>query len=181
MKFLVGDCRNLDLGTQCDGAICLYDVVGSFPRDADNKAIVQGEASHIKPGGRLLMSVLNRGLVEEQAIHRGAIGDNLDALMKLQPSNTMQKTGEIFNPQFYFYDNFTGVIYRKEQFTLDDNIPWEPIVRDRRYTADELQLLCRSVGIDPVWTRHVRMGQWDDNLAANDPNAKEVLLLGESR
>jgi 2-polyprenyl-3-methyl-5-hydroxy-6-metoxy-1,4-benzoquinol methylase len=180
-KFFVGDCRNLDLREQFDGAICLYDVVGSFPHDPDNKAILQGVANHIKHGRRLLMSVLNRGLVEAQAIHRGAIGDNLDALLRLQPSNTMQKTGEIFNPQYYFYDSTSGVVYRKEQFTLDDNIPCELIVRDRRYDADELQSLCRSVGIEPLWTRHVRMGQWDDNLAAHDPNAKEVLLLGQAR
>ena len=180
-QFIVGDCRNLALGRKFDGAICLYDVVGSFPHNADNNALLQGVANHIRPGGRLLMSVLNRGLVEAQAIHRGPIGDNLDTLLRLQPSNTMQKTGEIFNPQYYFYDSTTGVVYRKEQFTLDNNIPCELIVRDRRYTADELHSLCRSVGIEPLWTRHVRMGKWDDHLAAHDPNAKEVLLLGESR
>ncbi|HWG43782.1 MAG TPA: methyltransferase domain-containing protein [Gemmataceae bacterium] len=181
VQFRAGDCRDLNLGTQFDGAICLYDVVGSFPRDEDNKTILQGVARHIKPNGRLLMSVLNRGLVEAQAIHRGAIGENLDTLRQLPPSSTMQKSGEIFDPRYYFYDNITGVVYRKEQFIFDNNIPCELIVRDRRYTASELQSLCLSVGIEPIWTRHVRMGQWDDDRAADDLKAKEVLLLGKSR
>ena len=93
----------------------------------------------------------------------------------------MEKSGEIFDPHYYFYDDIAGIVYRKEQFAFDENIPCELIVRDRRYAAGELQSLCRSVGIESLWVRHVRMGRWDDDLAPHDPRAKEVLFLGESR
>jgi 2-polyprenyl-3-methyl-5-hydroxy-6-metoxy-1,4-benzoquinol methylase len=179
VQFRHADCRTLRLDTTFDGALCLYDVVGSFPQEEDNKAILAGIARHMKPGSRILMSVLNRGLVEAEAIQRGPIRDNLQALLQLPPSSTMQESGEIFKPQFYLYDNAAGIVYRKEQFKLDDNIPCELIVRDRRYFADELRSLCASVDIRPLWARHVRMGRWDDDLSANDTKAKEVLLLGQ--
>src|SRR4051794_23528480 len=104
------------------------------------------------------MSVLNRGLVEAEAVNRGPIGDRLNALLQLPPSTTMQQTGEIFNPKYYLYDNESGVVYRKEQFKLDGEIPCELIVRDRRYSAGELSDVCRVMGIETLWTRHVRMG-----------------------
>jgi 2-polyprenyl-3-methyl-5-hydroxy-6-metoxy-1,4-benzoquinol methylase len=180
-EFVKADCRMLDLGRQFDAALCLYDVVGSFPKDEDNIALLRGVTTHLKPDGPLLMSVLNRGLVEAQAVHRGRIRDSLAALLGLPPSQTMQKSGEIFNPQYYLYDPDTGVVYRKEQFKLDEQIPCELIVRDRRYTAEELGHLCRSAGVDPVWVRHVRVGHWEDNFPPDDPQAKEVLLLGKKR
>jgi SAM-dependent methyltransferase len=174
--FIEADCRSLDLGRHFDAALCLYDVVGSFPKDEDNLALLRGVTKHLARGGPLLMSVLNRGLVEAQAIHRGPIRESLPALLHLPPSTTMQKTGEIFNPQYYLYDPETGVVYRKEQFKLDDDIPCELVVRDRRYDAAELASLCRDAGVEPVWVRHVRMGRWAEDLAPAD--AKEVLLLG---
>lgn len=181
VKVVEADCRTLDLGVEFDGAICLYDVVGSFPEDDDNLAILKRVAHHLKVGGRLLISVLNRGLMEAHAIHKGRIKENLDKFLELKPSNIMQKTGEIFNPQYLFYDPFTGVVYRKEQFELDNNIPCELVVRDRRYGAEELKDICRSVGIEPIWARNVRGGQWETNLPPDDNGAKEVLLLGERR
>jgi SAM-dependent methyltransferase/GNAT superfamily N-acetyltransferase len=174
--FIEVDCRSLDLGRHFDAALCLYDVVGSFPKDEDNLALLRGVTKHLARGGPLLMSVLNRGLVEAQAINRGPIRQSLPALLRLLPSTTMQKTGEIFNPQYYLYDPETGVVYRKEQFKLDDDIPCELVVRDRRYDAAELESLCRDAGVEPAWVRHVRMGRWDEDLAPAD--AKEVLLLG---
>lgn len=180
-EFIEADCRTLDLGRHFDAALCLFDVVGSFPKDEDNLALLRGVTKHVSPGGRLLISVLNRGLVEAQAVNRGRIRDSLSALLRLPPSHTMQKSGEIFNPQYYLYDPESGVVYRKEQFKLDDEIPCELIVRDRRYTAEELESLCRKADVDPVWARHVRVGHWEDDFPPNDPQAKEVLLLGKKR
>src|SRR5258708_1048688 len=119
------------------------------------------------------MSVLKPGVVEAEGLHRGPIRDTLPTLLRLQPSTTMQKTGEIFNPNFYLYDPESGVVYRKEQFKLDGDIPCELIVRDRRYAAAELAEMCRQAGVEPVWTRHVRMGGWGEDLAPGDHNAKE--------
>jgi SAM-dependent methyltransferase/GNAT superfamily N-acetyltransferase len=179
VRFLQGDCRTLALAERFDGAICLYDVIGSFPSDADNLAILQNVARHLKPGGRLLLSVLNRGLVEAQAIHKGPVLENLDALLKLPASKIMQTSGEIFDPNYYFFDHNTSLVYRKEQFTQGDRLPAELIVRDRRYGGNELAELCRSVGIEPLWVRHVRMAHWGHDYPPSDPDAKEVLLLGE--
>jgi hypothetical protein len=151
-------------------------VVGSIPKDEDNLALLRGVTKHLARGSPVLMSVLNQGLVEAQAIHPGPIRQSLPVLLRLPPSTTMQRTGEIFNPQYYLYDPETGVGYRKEQFKMDDDIPCELVVRDRRYDAVELKSLCRGAGVEPVWVRHVRMGRWDEDLAPAE--AKEILLLG---
>ena len=93
----------------------------------------------------------------------------------------MRTSGEIFDPQHYFFDPNTSLVYRKEQFAGDQYLPSELIVRDRRYSGAEIQEMCRSVGIAPLWVRHVRKGHWDEDYSPTDPHAKEILLLGEKR
>ena len=180
VRFAQRDARTLELGEQFDAVLCLYDVIGSFPDDVDNERIVSGLGRHLKPGGRALISVLNRGLVEATATHRGAIRDHLDEFLGLPPSGTMERTGEIFDPAHLFFDPTTSLVYRKEQFT-HGGLPCELVVRDRRYGKEELEAICRQSGIEPVWSRHVRMGHWDDDYPPGDNHAKEVLLLGVKR
>jgi hypothetical protein len=38
-----------------------------------------------------------------------------------------------------------------------------------------------AAGLDVLWSRYVKAGQWDVELNAEDDNAKEVLLLCEAR
>ncbi len=177
VEFILDDCRTFDLRRQFDAAICLYDVVGSFPKDEDNDMLLRGVVRHLAQGAPLLLSVMNRALVEAEAVNRGPIRDRLKALLELPPSTTMQESGEIFNPKFYLFDPETGVVYRKEQFKLDDEIPCELIVRDRRYFAAELTAKCAEAGVETMWTRHVRRG-WKEDFQPGERGAKEVLLLG---
>src|SRR5579864_1079687 len=60
--FMVGDCRDIELGDSFDAAICIYDVIGTYAEDADNLAILRNLARYVKPGGHVLLSVMNMEL-----------------------------------------------------------------------------------------------------------------------
>ncbi len=87
----------------------------------------------------------------------------------------METTGEVFDPEHYLIDRDTRIVYRKEQFEAGSSLPQELLVRDRRYTSDDIELLCRRSGLDVVWCRFVKSGAWDQSLPADD--AKEILVL----
>jgi 2-polyprenyl-3-methyl-5-hydroxy-6-metoxy-1,4-benzoquinol methylase len=173
--FVIGDCRKVALGTQFDAAICLYDVVGSYVEEADNFSILKNLVKHLKPGGLALISVMNMELTEHNAKHWFSISSEPDKLLALRPSNTMERSGEVFDPEYYMIERETGVVYRKEQFEGGTGLPEELIVRDRRYTSTQIRDLCCSAGLDVIWHKFVRAGRWQDELDKYE--GKEVLLF----
>ncbi len=176
-RFEVADCRNVEMQEKFDAGLCVYDVIGSYADDGDNRLLVENLARHIKDGGFILLSVMNLELTERGARNWFSINEDPDKLLNLPPSNTMEKTGEVFNPDFYLIDRDTKLVYRKEQFFEGDSLPVELVVRDRRYTKEQIENLCRSVNLEIVWSRFVRAGKWREPLDRNDDRAKEILVL----
>lgn len=179
VRFKVGDCRTAHLGEEFDAVLCLYDVIGTFPDDRENDAIIARVAEHVRTGGRVLVSVMNLELTESQAKYSGDVFANPDLLTQLPPSRTMQETGNIFNPDYYLVDPVSSIVYRKEQFEDDALLPTEVVVRDRRYRRGELIEKFSEVGIRQIGSWYVQAGRWDVPLDARDPRAKEILFLGE--
>jgi len=178
-KFEVGDFRTLDLGQQFDCIVCLYDVIGSFARRRDNLDMIQNIARHLAPGGRAVVSVLNMELTEAVALHRFSLKQEPNRLLDLLPSPTMQETGDIFNPEFFMIESDENVVYRKEQFRRDGKLDAELVVRDRRYTREEIKSLFQVAGLNIQRIRCVQSGKWDIPLQSTDPKAKEILLVCE--
>lgn len=178
VRFDVGDCRTAHLGEAFDAVLCLYDVIGTFPDDRENDAIIARIAEHVRPGGRVLVSVMNLELTESQAKYSGDVFADPGLLTRLPPSRTMQETGNIFDPDFYLVDPVSSIVYRKEQFEDDALLPTEVVVRDRRYRREELVQKFEAVGIRHIWSRYVQAGRWETPLSATDPKAKEILFLG---
>jgi 2-polyprenyl-3-methyl-5-hydroxy-6-metoxy-1,4-benzoquinol methylase len=176
-SFLMADCRNLHLGQSFDAAICLYDVVGSYTDEDHNFSLIQNLERHLKSDGYLLLSVMNMELTERRAQNWFAIDSDPDKLLTLPPSNRMESSGEVFNPKYYLIDRKTKIVYRKEQFVEGDDLPAELLVRDRRYTKQQIEELCTRAGLDVVWSRFVRAGHWNESLEADDDRAKEILVL----
>ena len=105
-------------------------------------------------------------------------------LLALPPSRIMETTGDVFDPEFYMLDEDSNVVYRREQFKAGRDLPAELIVRDRRFSREEIEAMCAESGLDVVWTRFVRAGRWerwDDPLDEHDDRAKEILLLCRAR
>lgn len=62
INFVRGDMRELDFDAQFDGAYCLFSTFGYFD-DETNKKTVANIARALRPGGRLLIEILNRDYV----------------------------------------------------------------------------------------------------------------------
>lgn len=175
--FQAGDFRSLDLNQQFDCIICVYDVIGSFARRSDNLNLVRNIEKHLAPGGYAVISVLNMELTDEKATQRFSLEKEPNRLLDLSPSPTMQTTGDIFKPDFYMIETDDNVVYRKEQFSEDGKLAAELVVRDRRYTQEEIGGLFHARKLHTKYIRCVQSGRWEKPLEPTDPKAKEILLV----
>ena len=175
--FKEGDCRIIDLEQEYDTVLCLYDVIGSFADENENLKILKNIYKHTKKQGNALISVMNYELTEINAKHTFDFEEKPDDIFNIPPSSIMESTGDIFNPDHYTIDKKTHIVYRREQFTSGSNLPRELIVRDKRYTQEEIMNLCKSVGFKVIFSRYVQAGRWDTELQPTDEKAKEILLL----
>jgi SAM-dependent methyltransferase len=62
INFVRGDMRELDFDAQFDGAYCMFSTFGYFD-DETNKKTVANIARALKPGGRVMIEILNRDYV----------------------------------------------------------------------------------------------------------------------
>ena len=62
INFVRGDMRELDFEAQFDGAYCLFSTFGYFD-DETNKKTIANIARALRPGGRVLIEILNRDYV----------------------------------------------------------------------------------------------------------------------
>lgn len=175
IKFLEADCRFIELG-ECDAAICLYDVIGSFVQLDDNQKIINNIAKHLKIGGIAIISVMNFELTAKRAKHKFSFLKEPNELLKLSPSTIMEHTGDVFQEDFMMVDEKTQIIYRREQFIEGRCLPKELLVRDRRFTMDEIASMCEKAGLQVLFSRYVSAANWDRPLCATDDHAKEILL-----
>lgn len=122
---------------------------------------------------------MNMELTINIAKHKGSIKKDPKKFIKMKPSNTMMMTGNIYNPEFYFWDTDTDLIYRKEQFERDGLLSAEYIIRDKRYTMSEILEYVQSAGFSVVLKRYVRAGKFAESLKPKDLKAKEILIIAQ--
>ena len=177
--FIHADCRSVNLNKEFDVIICLYDVIGSFIDNNDNMKILENTVSHLKDNGHMVISVMNYELTKANAKHTFILASEHNKLLELSASKTMEETGDIFNPEYYMIDTETNIVYRREQFVQGGQLPQEFIVRDVRYTKDQIEKMCESVGLKVLSSSYVQAGKWERDLHPTDPKAKEILLVCE--
>ena len=179
INFSISDCRKYKKYHKYSYGLCLYDVVGSFSNEKENIRILKNLYYSLKFHGRAIISVMNMELTEKIAKKSNILNvyKNPQKLFKLKATNTMQKTGNIFNPDYYIIDTETKCVFRKEMFIRDGLIAAEYIVRDRRYSMEQICKIVQKIGFKILDTRYVRAGDWDNKLSSTDSNAKEVLLV----
>ncbi len=181
ITFEHADCRHYSSDQKYDYALCLYDVIGSFPDNADNIKILNALSNALTDGGIAIISVMNMELTQHIATTKINVYDNPQSLFKLKSSSTMQKTGDIFNPDYFIIDTLTGNVFRKEKFINDGGLSAEYIIRDKRYYREEIEALANDAGFDILESRFVRAGNWDTARNNIDPKAKEILLVLKKR
>ena len=177
-EFIVGDCRYISIDKKADLALCLYDVVGSYTTYEDNFKIVCNIFKHLKNGAYLFLSVLNLELTSSIAVHKtNEISQNPEQLLNLRPSNTMKESGNIFLPEYFLLETDTGIVYRKEQFENDGQLSAEYVIRDKRYSGNEISNMLAKAGFNIKEIRYVQAGRWDKSLEPTDAKAKEILVI----
>lgn len=177
VQFMVNDCRDFCADQKADVVLCLYDVIGTFVHVDDNLSVIKTLYNNVKPNGYVVISVMNYESTLSHAKYTFDINKNPDELLKLPASDTMQRSGNIFNPEYYLVDTSSSVIYRKEQFAPEHQLPKELIVRDKRYTMDEIVALLNDAGFKIIQQKYVNASDWRADYKATDAQAKEILLI----
>lgn len=180
VEFKVGDLKE-PVNGRFDLVLCLYDVVGSFPRIEDNEIILGNLHECCKDGGSLVLSVMNMESTLAIAKRENIVNvdEHPEVLFGLPASDIMQTTGNIFDPDHFVVDRIHGIVYRKEQFAEEGSLPSEYVIRDRRFTMEEITSLVESAGFRVVLSRYVQSGRWDVPLDAKDKRAKEILIVAD--
>lgn len=162
-RFEQADARERLPGQDYDPILCLYDVIGSSAVLDDDLLILRNIFRALRPGGFAVAGVLNtEATLPHLEVERlpSTTRDFVEALERLRPSATMETTGSIFDPEFLLY--FNGIYYRKEQFDAASwRLPAELVIRDRRYSIEELANLLPRAGLEIVDLRPVQAGHWD--------------------
>ena len=175
------DVRKLKFSKKADVILCLYDVIGSFPKIEDNVKIIKSAKKHLKSKGIFICSVMNMELTQSICKNRFNVYENPKELFKLKASQIMQQTGNIFNPDTFVIDEKTNLVFRKEIFKGDGFLDSEYIIRDKRYTKNEIISILEKEGFNILEARFVRAGKFDLPLEATDQSAKEILIIAEKK
>lgn len=180
-NFFEGDARKVHFTGLYDIILCLYDVIGSFRDEKENEKIIRNIKQSLKPGGKAVISVMNMELTDHIAMHKTSLKEKPTELLHLPPSNTMESTGDIFDPKYFLINTDDGLVYRKEQFRNNDMLSAEYLVADKRYTKDEICSKFEAQNLHILDVRYVQAGHWDAPLASTAPKAKEILLIVERK
>jgi len=172
------DCRTWKGPSPADLILCLYDVIGSFPDDADNEAIVRNIAANLRKGGCAVITVSNYDYLDRTLVRKVDFRDTdamIRAVFELPPSRTMQTSGEFFDPNFLLVDEQRHLVCHKEQFVSDGAaLPGEYLIRDRRFVMEEIADWVSRNGLIVRDRQYVRSGFSGDESSAS---GKEILLV----
>ena len=181
VRFFVKDIREFRSEKKYDIVICIYDVVGSFPEEKENLKILETAHKCLQPNGKIIISVMNKEISRNSCSKHGNVIDgienNIDILLKLKGSNTMQQTGDVFDGKIMIYDSKDDVFYRKEQFFDPDYLPIEYVVRDKRFSKKEIEKLLGKAGFEIDESHYFNAKNISNPLSANNPKAKELFVV----
>lgn len=166
---------------QYDAVVCLYDVIGSYRTSAENESIIKTISRRLRKGGRAVISVMNMDLTKNIANKKASVRRSPEALLSLKASNVMQKSGNVFDPDYFLLDAESHLVYRKEQFESDGMLSSEFVIADYRYTRDEICEVCEKHNLHVLNSNYVSLGNWNTPLQYNDNRAKEILLVLEKQ
>jgi SAM-dependent methyltransferase len=132
INFVHADMREIDYDAQFDGAYCLFSTFGYFDDDTNKKVATQiGKA--LKPGGRLVLQVLNRDYV---------IGD--------LPTRVWWEGDGCVVLEEVDFNYFSSRIQSKRSVVFDDGRQVEQEISIRAYSLHEIGKLLHAAGLRVV-------------------------------
>jgi SAM-dependent methyltransferase/GNAT superfamily N-acetyltransferase len=177
VSFVCDDCRTYRNDQKASLVLCLYDVIGTFASKEENAKIIATAFDLLCIDGYAVFSVMNYEMIANYAEHKFKFSENANEILNLKPSNTMEKTGNVFLPEYCLVDEETHIVYRKEQFLEKNKIPKELIVRDMRFTKLEIVEMCKKCGFSIVEAKFVNASDWNVSYDSTDKRAKEILVI----
>lgn len=128
INFVHGDMRELAFDAQFDGAYCLFSTFGYFD-DEVNKKTAQNIARALKPGGRMVIEVLNRDyLIDDLPARVWWEGDGCVVLEEVD------------------FNYFSSRIVSNRSVVFDDGRQLEQEISLRAYSLHELGKLLHAAG-----------------------------------
>ncbi|MEO1267560.1 MAG: methyltransferase domain-containing protein [Myxococcota bacterium] len=129
IRFIHGDMRELNFNREFDALFNIHTSFGYFD-DQTNFNILVGSFKALKPGGRMLLEVINR-----------------DSIMRQLPRRIWWEGTEcIFVEEISFNDS-TSTMRNKRSYLYDDGRPpWEQDIRIRLFSLHELLAMFRMAG-----------------------------------
>ena len=180
MGVIKGDCRDWKSDVKFRLITCLFDVVGSFVKDEDNKKILGNISRNLADGGYAVITVANSDFEDKKGVSPVDAEDKrefVQSVFRLHPANAMSTDGEFFCHES-LWDKKTGLFYHKEQFRDSVSaLPAEYLVVDRRFTVSEIEKWVEDAGLKVIMRRFVRAGFVNDFTRAT---GKEILIIAKS-
>jgi SAM-dependent methyltransferase len=159
INFVHGDMRELTFDAQFDGAYCVFSTFGYFD-DETNKRVAQNLCRALKPGGRLVLDVLNRDYV---------IGD--------LPTRVWWEGDGCVVLEEVDFNYFSSRVISNRSVVFEDGRQLEQEITMRAYSLHELGKLLHSAGF--------RVIEVSGGLATRGRffghDSKQIIVVAEKR
>src|SRR5262249_6450477 len=159
INFVHGDMRELAYDNQFDGAYCVFSTFGFFDDDT-NKRVAQGIARSLKPGGRLVLDILNRDyIIADLPTRVWWEGDGCVVLEEVD------------------FNYFNSRILSQRQIVFEDGRQLEQEISIRAYSLHEVGKLLHGAGF--------RVLQVSGGMAARGrffgKDSRQIIVVAEKR
>jgi SAM-dependent methyltransferase len=159
INFVHGDMRDLHYDNQFDGVYCVFSTFGFFDDDT-NKRVAQGLARSLKPGGRLVLDILNRDYI---------IGD--------LPTRVWWEGDGCVVLEEVDFNYFNSRILSQRQIVFEDGHQLEQEISIRAYSLHEVGKLLHGAGF--------RVLQVSGGMAARGrffgKDSRQIIVVAEKR
>jgi SAM-dependent methyltransferase len=159
IHFVHGDMRDIEFDSQFDAVYCLFNTFGYFDDDT-NKRTAQNFARALKPGGRLLLDVLNR-----------------DYIIADLPSRVWWEGDGCVVLEEVDFNYFTSRVVSNRSLVFDDGRQVEQEISIRVFSLHELGKLLHSVGL--------RVIEVSGNMATRGrffgAQSRDLIIVAEKR
>ena len=144
VRFVCGDMREIPFRGEFDAVVNLFTAFGYFEDDADDQRVIDGAASALRPGGRLLLDLLNRDWVAANYV-RSETREGRDGTVYMEQRN---------------FDPVAGRNHVEFTVTSPDGAQRKVNHHIRLYVATEISRMIDRAGL----TLERSYGGYDGNL-----------------
>lgn len=157
VAFMHGDMRELAFDAAFDGILCMQTTFGYFD-DHTNFAVLQGMARALRPGGRLLIEVMNRDYIANHV-----------------PRRIWWDTDEVLLMEEVYFDWDVSRLRVHRTIVDEGRDPWEQTMTTRMYSAHELTGLLQMCGLNVLELS----GEFAHRGTFLGPTNRHLILLAE--